>query len=124
MANLVLNAIAISEDQPEKAATAVYGEKVRKRGAKAETLDDMGKVSMALEHLRKLVREFIADVEKRQSEEGDLLLQNLYKWIITRSNSLYDPLLHRLIKELAKNMFYTFMLKIKEMGFKIIYANF
>jgi hypothetical protein len=51
-------------------------------------------------------------------------VQNLYKWLITRTNSLYDPLLHRLVKQITKSLFYTFMLKVKAMGFKIVFANF
>ena len=94
-----------------------------KKNRQHDTLDEMSSVYTAFEYLRKMVRAFIEDIDNK-SEEADLLVQNLYKWLITRSNSLYDPLLHRLIKQLTKTMFYTFMLKVKAMGFKIVFANF
>lgn len=115
VANLPLNMIAICEEQQHQTV---------QQNKKVETLDEMGRVQTAFEYLRKMVRAFVEDVEGRKSEEGDMLLSNVYRWVMTKRNSLYDPLLHRLVRELTKNLFYTLMLKIKEMGFKIIYANF
>lgn len=50
VANLTLNAIAMSEEQ---------GQGVQAKGKGTETLDDMGKVQTAFEYLRKMVRAFV-----------------------------------------------------------------
>jgi hypothetical protein len=41
-----------------------------------------------------------------------------------RNNSLFDPLLLRIVNEFMKKVFYILMRRLSELGMKIISANF
>jgi hypothetical protein len=51
-------------------------------------------------------------------------MQNFHKWISTRSNALYDPLLSRMINELMKRASYMLMGRLNRMGLTILSGNF
>jgi hypothetical protein len=70
-----------------------------------------------------MVKCWIKDLEGG-SEEGDQLLQNLHKWLITRTNALYDPFLHGMLTKSMKKVFYYLMLKMKDLGINIVFGNF
>lgn len=57
----------------------------------------MACVQTAFEYLKKMIKAFLEDVS-HGSVEGDTLNQNICKWIYTKDNALYDPLLHRMVK--------------------------
>jgi hypothetical protein len=57
----------------------------------------MAKVKRAFEYIRKMIRIWIRDCEIYENEEAEVLLHHFHKWLTTRKNALYDPLLSRMI---------------------------
>lgn len=51
-------------------------------------------------------------------------MKNLHKWITTRSNSMFDPLLLRMVNQMMKRVFYLLMRKLSNLGLRVIFANF
>ena len=50
---------------------------------------------------------------------------NVYRWLSSpKTSKLYDPLLHRLVHKLMKKNFFQLLLRFKQLGCNVIYANF
>ncbi len=52
------------------------------------------------------------------------MLKNFHKWMSTRKNALYDPLLTKMITEMMKKVFYMLMKRLNDLGMTIIFGNF
>ena len=51
-------------------------------------------------------------------------MTNLHKWITTQSNSMYDPLLTKMVNDFMKRVFYRLLGKLANLGLQIVSANF
>ena len=89
-----------------------------------ESLDEMSKVRKSFDYIKKMVKIWIKDVEFYSSSEASELMQNFHKWISTRNNALYDPLLSRMVNELMKRASYMLMSRLNKMGLTILSGNF
>lgn len=86
-------------------------------------LDDMSKVQVAINYLRDMIKAWIKDAHSGIME-GDDLAENFPKWVLTKNNPMYDPLIHRRVKHTMKKVIYDILLKLKDLGAKIIYSDF
>jgi hypothetical protein len=84
----------------------------------------MSKVRKGFDYIKKMVKIWIKDVEFYSSNEASELMQNFHKWISTRNNALYDPLLSRMVNELMKRASYMLMNRLNKMGLTILSGNF
>ena len=87
-------------------------------------LDEFVTCSQSFKKLKELVNQWYEDVVSGD-QYADELLSNVYRWLTSsKSSKLYDPLLHRLIHKLMKKNFFQLILRFKQLGLKVIYANF
>lgn len=84
----------------------------------------MSKVRKQFDYVKKMIKIWIKDVQYFQNEEARRLLRNFHKWLSTRNNALYDPLLARMINELMKKVFYMLMRRLSDLGMTIVSGNF
>ncbi len=68
---------------------------------------------------------WVKDVFTHSDAYADILVSHLQRWITSPAEAkLYDPLLHRLIHKLMKKNFFQLLYRLKELGCKVIFANF
>ncbi len=84
----------------------------------------MSKVRKGFDYIKKMIKIWIKDVEYFENDEANELLRNFHKWISTRKNALYDPLLSRMVSELMKKVFYMLMRRLSDLGMTILSGNF
>ena len=60
--------------------------------------------SMVKDWLRDVLTANVAGVDTNSSNQADVLLMNVYRWLSTSSSLLYEPLLHRFVHSLMKKV--------------------
>lgn len=86
-------------------------------------LDEMAKVQVAVNYLKEMIKAWIKDAHLG-IKQGDDLAENFPKWILTKDNPMYDPLIHRRLKHTMKKVIYDILLKLKDLGARIVYSDF
>ena len=87
-------------------------------------LDEFVTCSASFRKLKDLVQSWLEDVMK-QDVYADILISNVQRWLTSpKVSKLYDPLLHRLVHKLMTKSFYILLRRFKQLGCKVIYANF
>lgn len=87
-------------------------------------LDEFVTCQHAFKRLKELVTSWFDDYLKDDPSAG-YLLHNFQRWLQSPSAAkLYDPLLHRLVHKLMKKNFFQLLLRFKQLGCKVVYANF
>ena len=81
-------------------------------GGHASALPDETSVSSAFALVKSMVKDWLRDVltanvagvDTNSSNQADVLLMNVYRWLSTSSSLLYEPLLHRFVHSLMKKV--------------------
>lgn len=88
-------------------------------------LDEFITCSASFKKLKDLVTIWYEDYIKNDDYSAYFLLQNFYRWLSSpQSSKLFDPLILKLVHKLMKKNFFQLLLRLKQLGCKVVYANF
>jgi DNA polymerase epsilon subunit 1 len=90
------------------------------------SVDEAAACARAFKILKNLVTSWSVDVFKndKYNPSADIFVRNFYRWISSPQSKLYDPAIHRLVHRLIKKVFLQLLNEMKQLGAKVIYANF
>lgn len=117
--HLSLNTIALSDElkNMDKEVSMLMSK------GQEDMNDELSSAKTAFRVLKTLVLGWLEDVVNKGDNISDELLQNICRWVHGSSNPLYDEYLGKILKTLNKKVFHYFLVKLKSLGAKVIFAS-
>ncbi|ORX60308.1 hypothetical protein DM01DRAFT_1300034 [Hesseltinella vesiculosa] len=74
--------------------------------------------------LRNLVQQWFQQALTKENPISELLLDSLFRWLLSPSSNMYDGCMYSLVHSLMKKVFMQLVAEVKRLGAKVIYASF
>ena len=72
--------------------------------------------------VRDMVKEWVVQASAGD-DLADRMLAGIYRWMSNPAAALYDPMLHRVVRDISAKVFMQFLAELKRAGLSIVYAS-
>ncbi|KAK8403806.1 hypothetical protein O3P69_000115 [Scylla paramamosain] len=90
----------------------------------ATVYDETSRSASAFKVLRQMVAAWLRDVSVYKNVFADYQIIHFYRWLHDPNSLLYDPALHRMLRNLMRKLFLHLIAEFKRLGAVIVHANF
>jgi len=89
-----------------------------------QILDENAISAQTFKLFRTLIISWNNEVRDKKNRFADIMIEHFYRWITSPNAKLYDPALFNLIHGIMKKVFMQLLAEFRNLGLKVIYANF
>lgn len=89
-----------------------------------QIMDENAISAQTFKLFRTLIISWNNEVRDKKNRFADMMIEHFYRWITSPNSKLYDPALFSLIHGIMKKVFMQLLAEFRNLGLKIIYANF
>jgi DNA polymerase epsilon subunit 1 len=89
-----------------------------------QIMDENAILAQTFKLFRTLIVSWNNEVRDKKNRFADMMIEHFYRWITSPSSKLYDPALFSLVHGIMKKVFMQLLAEFRNLGLKIIYANF
>lgn len=86
--------------------------------------DETARCATSFRILRQMVAAWLRDVSVYQNVFADYQIVHFYRWLHDPNSLMYDPALHRILRNLMQKLFLHLIAEFKRLGSVIVHANF
>lgn len=86
--------------------------------------DETLRCAAAFRVLRQMVAAWLRDVSVYQNLFADYQIVHFYRWLHDPNSLLYDPALHRILRNLMQKLFLHLVAEFRRLGAVVVHANF
>jgi len=89
-----------------------------------QIIDENAISAQTFKLFRTLIISWNNEVRDKKNKFADMMIEHFYRWVTSPNSKLYDPALFNLIHGIMKKVFMQLLAEFRNLGLKVIYANF